>query len=70
MELIDVKKKTKTGELTWSMFGGKSEVWNHFNRVVGSDNIGRGVGFVIKCSTCCIIQRILNRFCSSNNSDL
>ena len=38
MELEDVKKKIKTGELTLSKFGGKSEVWNHFKQIMGSDN--------------------------------
>ena len=48
MELEDVKKKIKTGELTLSKSGGNSEVWNHFKQVVGSDNIC--VGFVeCKC---------------------
>jgi hypothetical protein len=30
MELEDVKKEIKTGELTSNKFGGKSKVWNHF----------------------------------------
>ena len=38
MELEDVKKKIKTGELTLSKFGGKLEVWTHFKQVVGSEN--------------------------------
>ena len=38
IELEVVQKKMKTGELTLSKFGRKSEVWNHFKQVVGSDN--------------------------------
>ena len=51
MELEDVKNKRKTGELPLSKFGGKSEVWNHFKQVVGSDNICVGFVECIKCGT-------------------
>ena len=56
MELEYVKKKIETGELTLSKFGGKSEVWNHFKQVVGSDNICVCFVECIKCGTCCIIH--------------
>ena len=52
MELEDVKKKRKTGELPLSKFGGKSEVWSHFKQVVGSDNICVGFVECIKCGRC------------------
>ncbi|KAL0179893.1 hypothetical protein M9458_025335, partial [Cirrhinus mrigala] len=51
MELEDVQKKIKMGELTLSKFGGKSEVWKHFQQVVGSDNICVGFVKCIKCGT-------------------
>ena len=50
MELEDVKKKRKTGELPLSKFG-VSEVRNHFKQVVGSDNIC--VGFVERSTALC-----------------
>ena len=46
----------KTGELTLSKFGGKSEVWTHFKQVVGRDNMCVGFVECIKCGTCCIIH--------------
>lgn len=51
MEIEEAKKKIKTGELTLSKFGGKSEVWKHFKLVVGSDNICVGFVSCIKCGT-------------------
>ena len=51
MELEDVKKKMKTGDLTLSKFGGKSEVWNHFKQVVASVNTCVGFVECIKCGT-------------------
>ena len=49
--LKNQRKKIKTGELTLSKFGGKSEVWKHFKLVVGSDNICVGFVSCIKCGT-------------------
>ena len=42
MEMDDIKKKIKSGELTLSKSGGKSDVWKSF---VDSDNICVGVSF-------------------------
>ena len=58
MELEDVKKKIKTGELTLSKFGGKLEVWNRFKQVVGSDNMSA----LHVAHVALNIKIILNRF--------
>ena len=63
MELEDVKKKIKTGELTLSKFGGKSEVWNHFKQIMGSDNNVSALSSALSAALVALfIKIILNIF--------